>query len=346
MPLVTDSAINALLPGVSVVITHGIEQGGRPFIPNMFACTPPAPLRVTVAGLTTVTVINDDPQDSYTGSLRCVCLHSIQAPTGLSAVGQSLSIRGVGAADKTSIVTSLTKHAGTCMMNRIRLLGAPGAIVPGDIVRIGADTYEFNNTSPPDPVNGGAGGGAAVAGRILVFHGANSADSRLNFIDAVNGVVDATRIWRLAQWPTGANNTELVRALAGVTLGDVIVESAVAVGTGGAGAARAASAVATATTNVPTTATDIWDAANMYNGVALAQKSFGYATITLNADEILKGNLQIEFPFTPTKWLLINRLRPNVEAVAIVGNAISLTLAGGGAPNNVAGDVLDLLAFG
>ena len=77
---------------------------------------------------------------------------------------------------------------GTPMTNRLRLLGAPGKAVQGNTVTTGAAgtlrTYEFRDDTPP------TGGGA---GKIWVYNGANSADSRTNLIDAMNGVVAAAR---------------------------------------------------------------------------------------------------------------------------------------------------------
>jgi hypothetical protein len=339
MPLVTDSAIVALNPGVSVVITHGVEQGGLAFIPNAFVCTPPHPLRVTASNQTTCTVINDDPQDAYTGSLRSMCLHSIQAPVGVSAVGQTMSIRGISAADKTSIVTSLTRHRGTCMMNRLFMLGVPGIIVQTNTVTIGADVYEFRDSSPP------IGG---TAGRIWVFNGTggapNAVISRANFILAVNGGGTANEVTRTSPAnPTAGTNTELVRAYAGVTAGVINVVSAATIG-----GVNAPSAVATATTETLATLTDVWDAATMYNGVAAGQKNVGYATLPalVALTHIAKGNIQTEFPFTPTKFIVVNRLRSQNEAVAIVGNAVSITLGGGAPPANQVADIIDIIAFG
>jgi hypothetical protein len=338
MPLITDSIIApGLAPGVSRTITHGVEQNGIAMVPNWFSCTMPWPLRVTAANNLTFTVINDDPVTSYDGLVRAMCLHSIQAPPGLSGVGQIMSIIGVSWSDKTSIVTSLTKHGGTCMLNRLRLLGAPGFIVEGDRVIIGADVYEFRDSSPP------LGG---TPGRMWVYNGspgpANATISRANLIDAINGVVDAARITRTPQDPMAGHNHELVTALPGVTLGDITVVTTTAIGNG----IRRPSGFATLTGKNLATITDVWDEPTMYGGVVAGQKNVDYATVTVLATQILKGNLQVEFPFTPTKFIVVNRLRSQNEAVAIVGNAVSITLGGGVSPNNQPADVLDVIAFG
>jgi len=245
----------------------------------------------------------------------------------------------VGLYDPTNVVTATTVGAGVVeaavnidtirpgkpMTNRLRMLGAPGAILEGDTVTIGANVFEFRSSSPP------AGG---TAGRIWVFNGADSAASRVNFIDAVNGVIDANRITY-----DGAL-TETFLAAAGVTLGDVIIRSAAT-----AGGAVAPSATATVTTEVLTTITDIWDAGTCYGGRLQVAVPVEIVTITLTADHIAKGNVQFQFMTVPAAYTVFNRMRVQDEATAVVGNAVSLTLAGGATPNNQVADVVDCILF-
>jgi hypothetical protein len=245
-----------------------------------------------------------------------------------------------GLYDATGVVTATTCGAGIVeqatnldthrpgmpMTNRLRMLGAPGAIAEGDTVTIGANVFEFRASTPP------AGG---TAGRIWVYQGADSAASRANFINAVNGVVDAPNITY-----DGALTIAFL-ATAGITLGDVIIRSAAA-----AGGAVAPSAVATACTETLATVTDIWDQATCYGGFAQAHTQAVISTVVLTADMITKGNVQLPFVFTPSRYILQNRMRPQDEAHAIVGNTVSLTLAGGVSPNNQVADVIDVLAFG
>jgi hypothetical protein len=140
------------------------------------------------------------------------------------------------------------------MFNRLIMLGAPGAIVAGNTVTIGTDIYEFNAATPPTP---------GTAGSIWVYNGANSAASRANFINAVNGVVDAPTIYRTAQDAGAGTNVETVLAAAGTTLGTVDLWSADAIGGN-----ITPSATATATTETLATVTDVWDDTTMYGGVA------------------------------------------------------------------------------
>jgi hypothetical protein len=216
---------------------------------------------------------------------------------------------------------------GAPMLNRIRLLGGGAAIAQADYLTIGSDVYEFRSSTPP------AGG---TSGRIWVHNGASSAESRANFIKAVNGTVDAAVVTR------NGTNTEVVSAAAGVTTGDVIVYSSTAIGS----LVPAASATATACTDNLTDAADIWDQATMYGGVAKNTEHMAMVTVTLTADMLTKGNLQVYFPFQPTHCILVNRMRPQNEAVTISGYYVQVVLAAGGTPNNVAADVLDIIAFG
>jgi len=219
----------------------------------------------------------------------------------------------------------VTTRPGVPMMNRLRLLGAPGAAVEGNTVTIDSDVYEFRGSTPP------TGG---TAGRIWVYNGADSAASRANLINAINGVVDAPTITR------DGTNTELVVASAGVTTGDIVIQSADSIG-----GTPVPSATALACSETLATATDIWDAATMYNGLAQQARQAMAVAITLTADIIAKGDVQVYFDFTPRSCMLVNRMRPQNEVYEITGNAVSLTLAGGGSPNNQAADVIDIIAF-
>jgi hypothetical protein len=215
---------------------------------------------------------------------------------------------------------------GVPMINRLVMLGAPGAIAAGDTVTIGADVYEFNAATPP------AGG---TAGRIWVYQGADSAASRANFINAVNGVIDAPNITY-----DGAV-TETMLAASGTLLGTVDIVSADA-----AGGTPVPSATATACTEGLATVTDVWDQATMYAGRAQVTTQQQMTTVTLTAAMILQGTLEIEFDFAPTSCLLVNRSRPQTEAYTITGNRVVLTLGGGGAPANQAADVIDVMVQG
>jgi hypothetical protein len=136
-------------------------------------------------------------------------------------------------------------------------------------------------------------------------------------------------------------NTERVVIAAGITTGDLILRSADAIGGN-----PSPSATAIACSETLATATDIWDAANTYLGVLPTSSQVRIATLTLTADLIAKGNVQVYFDFTPTSCLVVNRSRPQNEAYTISGNAVSLTTAGGASPNNQDTDVVDFIAFG
>ena len=214
---------------------------------------------------------------------------------------------------------------GVPMQNRLRLLGAPGAAVAGDTVVIAGVTFEFRAVTPP------AGG---TAGRIWVYNGATSATSRAALIKAINGTVDAANVTYNGVTPPN------FKAFAGVTTGDIqIVSSATP------GGAAVPSATASACSETLTTAADIWDNATCRSGVLPTPPHMEAATASLGAADIAKGTIEIQFTFAPRCVYLWNRNRAQNEAYVITGNAVSLTLAGGGSPNNQAADVIDVLAF-
>jgi hypothetical protein len=156
----------------------------------------------------------------------------------------------------------------------------------------------------------------------------------------VNGVVDAANITRDGAFAQSSN----VLAAAGTTLGDVDIHSADA-----PGGTIAASGTALATTEALTTVTDIWDQATMYGGSAGGSANaveMASCTVTISAAMITKGELEVTFPFNPTRVILSNRMRQQDEAYAVAGAVLTLTLAGGGAPNNQANDIVDIIAFG
>lgn len=248
----------------------------------------------------------------------------------------NLTFTGALLDSKFATTARIARSRGAAMGNRVRMRGAPGAIVAGNTVVIGADTYEFRgNAQPPAP--------GGTAGRIWINSGADSAASRANFVDAVNGVVRAADIWRTAQDATLATNTELVTATqVGQALGDVRVYTSTTIGSGVA----AASGTATATTETLATGTDIWDQATMYGGVAEGVGAIGHVAITITAQMVTKGSVEAQFPFTPVAACVVDRSRPHDEVATILaGNMVSVTLTGGVSPNIQAADVIDIVAF-
>lgn len=338
-----------VVAGRLVSVAEGTANGDK-----LFHLTADDPITLNTTALTfarTAITAADVPLVDAGGNLTAAELESAWAElftriaaTDATALSALMKIRDVGAKiTATDIDGALTENrtaidaveailatmnAGVPMVNRLTMLGAPGAIVAGDTVTIGADVYEFRGDTPP------SGG---TADRCWVYNGADSAASRVNFINAVNGVVDAATITRNGTFA----NDESVLAAAGTTLGDVDIHSAAA-----AGGAIAASGTATATTEGLTTITDIWDQATMYGGSAAGEVEMAMCTVTLSAAHITKGELEITFAFTPTRVIVSNRMRQQDEAYALAGDVLTLTLAGGGAPNNQAADVIDVIALG
>jgi len=225
-------------------------------------------------------------------------------------------------------------NPGVPMQNRLRALGAPGILGFGEEVVIGGDTYEFNANSPPD--SAGGGGGAATVGSIWVYVGADSLAGRTNLVAAINNVGGAPEVTY-----DGAVTENMLAELDPVTIGDVGILSADA-----PGGSPVPSATATACTTTLGTGTDIWDSATMRFGRLATPVVTEKVLHTLVAADIAKGTLEVFFPFTPTRYTVVNRNRLHNEAVAIVGDALSLTLAGGGDPNNQPGDALEFTAYG
>lgn len=213
--------------------------------------------------------------------------------------------------------------SGCPAQNRLRMLGAPGIIATGDTITIGADVYEIRPDTPP------TGGNAA---RIWVYTGADSHAARVNLCDAINGVVDAARI---------ANQVATEHFLAEhdhVTVGDVTIVSADDVG-----GTPIPSATATACAEGLTTPADIWDNATCRFGALAGALQHSRAVVTILASDIAKGAFQLHFDFTPYGYQIRNRTTAaNMEAIAIVGDSISITLTGGAPPAIQANDVLDI----
>lgn len=216
---------------------------------------------------------------------------------------------------------------GIPMVNRLFCNGAAGAaILNADFLTIGADVYEFRNSTNP-PLGG-------TAGRIWVYQGANAAASRANLINAINHVTVNTVAYPVA----GVVENFLAAAAAVAATSIDIVSSDVP------GGNPKPSATATACTDNLTTATDIWDQATCYGGYLEAIRRVAPPVkVPVTAAMIAQGSVQVRYDFTPSidrsTWYNQTAAH-NIEAVAVVGNSLSMTLAGGGAPKVQPADVL------
>lgn len=236
---------------------------------------------------------------------------------------------GAGAGVKFAVGAKPAVHIGAPQQNRLNLAAFPAN---GDWISVtGADgvvvPLEFRDSSPP------VGG---TAGRIWVYRGAAlPADSRVNLVDALNGVVDPNRISY-----DEAGGGAAIAPPVGFTGVDVVADTAVLY------VEDVPSETVRAVTENLTDAGDIWDAAATYGGLLETRQRHGWQQFAINADQITAGQAFFCFSFTPLRAIVINHARPQNEAWAIVGNTVRLTLAGGAAPNNQAGDVVSVIAFG
>ena len=221
---------------------------------------------------------------------------------------------------------------GVPMVNRLFCNGAAGAALgAGEFFNIGADVYEARAVQPP------AGG---TAGRIWFFNGANAAASRASIIKAINHTIDAPNV----TYPAAGVVERFLATAAAVAATSIDIVSADA-----AGGNPAPSATATACGETLTAMTDIWDAANCYGGYAEEPRRSATTSVPVSVPMITQGSVQAKFDFTPNinRSFAVNKTAPaNVEALTVVGNSLSMVLAGGGAPKVQPADVLVFVANG
>lgn len=221
----------------------------------------------------------------------------------------------------------------------LKMNGAAGAkIVQGNTVTfhdatLGDEVYEFRDDSPP------TGG---TAGRWWIYNGANSAASRTNFKDAINGVVDATRIAP----PAGGHIFNMVAVQGAGSASDITVITADAPGGNPIGVD--ASVLWIETSETLATVTDVWDVGNFTSGWP---PNLGRTSVTMfqiSGGMIAKGGVKIPLPFPYPMGILMNMNRYQNEAwsfgTTTLGSSkigyVTLSLAGGASPNNQIGDYI------
>ncbi|MEK6683890.1 MAG: hypothetical protein AABY46_04445 [Nitrospirota bacterium] len=213
---------------------------------------------------------------------------------------------------------------GSAMQARINIGTVPAN---GETITIGANVFEFRTSTPP---------AAGTAGRIWVYEGGGVvATARANLVNAINNVVDAPNI----TYNGAVTETFISSAVAAVI---TVVSAATA------GGAIAASGTATAVSETLGAAADVWDVnvlGVLHGGKAENTRASGMAGGVISAGHITRGTITFNFPFTPTRCILVNRMRPQNEAYVITGQSVVLTTAAGATPNNQAGDVVDVFAW-
>jgi hypothetical protein len=239
---------------------------------------------------------------------------------------------------------SLACASGGPAINRLRMEGAPGAMVQGNTVTIqravNTDVYEFRGSTPP------VGG---TNGRIWVYNGVDAAASRANLIKAINGTVDVAVVTRTAQDINAGTNTALVSAVAGDPATSITVGSSAAIGDGIFFDPNRDILQCSETLASPN---DVWDGAIVFNRGGCAGSAMNACSVTITAAMIAKGSVEVfaNYLTDPSQinYLSVtNRSRPLVEPFMVNGDAtVSLILSGGGAPNTQPADIVDFMIIG
>ena len=236
---------------------------------------------------------------------------------------------------------SLACDSGGPAVNRLRMEGAPGAMVEGNTVTIQrsvfTDVYEFRGSTPP------AGG---TAGRIWVYNGADAAASRANLIKAINGTVDVAVVTRTAQNPNAGTNTCIVGATAATPATSIIVGLTEVLGDNiffdpNRDLLQCSETLASVN--------DVWDGAIAFNKGGCAGSAMNACAISITAAMIAKGSVEVYVNMVSDPGQICyvsvtNRARPLVEPFMVNGDgSVSLVLGGGGAPNTQPADIVDFM---
>lgn len=200
-----------------------------------------------------------------------------------------------------------------------------------DTIGIGGTTFIFLNTL------------VAATANVQVLIGASAAATLANLVNAINGnAATAGSTWVEATTPFAAH------VLADSVSTSLRIRLATARGITPAIAGVSGSV---ALTESITAAADIWNAANL-NVAGTAPASGQLASngqVAITAQMITNLSYLIELPFTPANFSYTARtstgaVRATTDTVAISGNGLLITLAGGASPALQAGDIVSFWA--
>lgn len=216
----------------------------------------------------------------------------------------------------------------------------PNQPTTGDTVDVGADVYEFVTAS----------GAVADDANIAVAIGADAGETRDNWIAAVNATYEPNEhpnITNVATTgPALANGTEALFADEVGT--DVRLRNADEAGgtvEGGSPDILLAEAV--------TDPADVWKEGNVnmntLAGRAGIVRQHTLAELVVTAAMITTGDVRVDVPFTPTRFMVEVYTSAGVQrdagtdSFAIASDGVVITLGGGAAPDIQATDVVRLL---
>lgn len=196
-----------------------------------------------------------------------------------------------------------------------------------DTLTIGGNVYKFLTTL------------IAADTTTQVKRGVSAAATLAALVDAINGVTNANVVLPTTPW-TAATSTIVADAVTATALR--IRLSAVR---GGPAIAGVAPSITLAEALTP--AAEIWDCANLNvtGKTAVSGEFVSDGSVAITAQMITAGSKFVELAFTPTLVTVSYASALGVplattDKVAISGNGLLISLAGGGAPSLIATDVV------
>lgn len=218
-------------------------------------------------------------------------------------------------------------NAGVIPSGRLKMATNP---TNNDTVTIGGHVFKFLSSL------------VAANTYTQVKIGADAATTRASFVKAINGTADATVVE--ATSPFAGH----VLAVASDT-DKVLVQQASA-----RGGTLTPGTTSVAVSEGLTAAADVWDVANLdETGKAAGTFNVSVGHIAITAAMLTRGKCFIDLPFTPTEFMVQYRNSSGLvldgvctDDAVISGNAIEITLGGGGAPALIATNTVTVIAWG
>ena len=231
-----------------------------------------------------------------------------------------------------------TESEGMVQSARVNMATDPSN---ADTLTIGGHVFKFLTTL------------IAADTTTQVKRGTSAAQTRTDFIDAINGVTNANVVAATTPHITAWNAAGYALAADLVDTSRIRVRRVSLDKPGVVSAAVAQTPVSIALLESLTNGADVWDCANMNESGVASGKHFVAGHVIVTAAMITAAKFHIELPFTPVagtlQWDCYSSAgvkRACDEAVTVSGSTIKLTLAGGGSPNFQANDVFSFTIRG